>query len=539
MRVSRYGTLSLLCAALLLAEAPRAQAQAEGGPLDSALERAQAEQSTGQYARAAADYACAVALDPAQPELWANRGVMEYLSGQTAPSIVSLKRALSLNSTLVTPMVFLGKDYVQTGKPQLALPYLKRAHALHPEDAEILFTLGKAQQALQQPESAASAFAEAARLAPTNSGAWFGLGVASMAIIAKHGRELADTQAHSVWARALYADELFAQGRPAEALDTYNTLAAGASPAQLATLAQVLRQMRDHPDIFALPPASQQPLRTLSETLTAKTGAGAQQRCDPVSAAAQAAHAVQPLQRAACSYWAGDYQTSTAASAQALAQSPGNAEALYWSIKSNERRAVAALTRFEDLAPQSAATYDLIGDLYRRQRQPDSALAAYRKALAIDAHDAPAQLGAAAVFLSEGDADKTISLAQAALADRPGDIQLNLLVAEALVDKHQFSDALPYLEQCANAPPDLAPRVHALLGRVYADLGRFSQAISQLLLALPIDQDGSLHFQIARLYRKTGHPAEARKADADAQILIHKRMANAAVALHETSTAQP
>jgi hypothetical protein len=46
---------------------------------------------------------------------------------------------------------------------------------------------------------------------------------------------------------------------------------------------------------------------------------------------------------------------------------PEDPEAFYWSVKANEQRAVAALAQFESLSPHSPATYDMVGDLYRRR----------------------------------------------------------------------------------------------------------------------------------------------------------------------------
>src|SRR5450432_3284341 len=110
-------TLLLLLLIGLLVPCPSI-GQAQG--LDELLQKAVAAQSSGNYADAAALYAGATARSPATPELWSNRGVMEYLAGHADASIASLKHALRLNSSLFTPTLFLGKAYVQTGQPVLA-----------------------------------------------------------------------------------------------------------------------------------------------------------------------------------------------------------------------------------------------------------------------------------------------------------------------------------------------------------------------------------------------------------------------------------
>src|SRR5580698_6879409 len=105
--IPRHALLPILLAILLTTCPLHGQAQ----DIDAAIERAQTEQSAGQYAKAAADYAQATSFDPDTPELWANRGVMEYLAGEIDASIASLKHALLLNPKLFTPLLFIGKAY--------------------------------------------------------------------------------------------------------------------------------------------------------------------------------------------------------------------------------------------------------------------------------------------------------------------------------------------------------------------------------------------------------------------------------------------
>ncbi|WP_158748264.1 tetratricopeptide repeat protein [Acidobacterium sp. S8] len=181
----------------------------------------------------------------------------------------------------------------------------------------------------------------------------------------------------------------------------------------------------------------------------------------------------------------------------------------------------------------------MVGDLYRHQCQPDNAMSEYAKALAIDSHDPAAQLGMAAIQLSEGHPEQAVLLAQAALADRPQDLQLNLMMSEALVASHQYTEAKSYLEKCLDAPADLLPQVHGLLGRVDAAEGKTSSAIQQLELALPSDKDGSLHYQLSRLYRKSGDTARAQKATVEAQALANARLVSATIAIRETTALNP
>lgn len=498
--------------------------------LDELLEKARAAQSSGRYAEAAAIYARATTLAPATPELWSNRGVMENLAGQIGPSIISLKHALRLKPSLYIPMLFLGKGYIQSGKPELAVPYLNHAHLLQPNDSEVLLTLAKADAALNRPREAASAYAAAARLTPDNAALWLGLGTASLNVIATDGRDLATNQPQSVWARALLADELLAQGRPLEAADIYSVVFAKATPAQQATFAHTVSWLESHPDLFPIPANSRTALQTLGKQVDSFNDEASLLGCGATAAL---------LDAAACAFWAGDYEHSAAQAYKALERSPEDPEALYWSIKSNERMAVAALARFEDLAPRSAVSFDMVGDLYRDQRRMDSALGEYRKALEVDPHDPGALLGSIVADIATSRFDEAAAADRLALADRPQDAQLNLLMADVLAAHNHFVEARPYLAKCTTGPPEIQPRVHLLLARADVEEGSIEAAIREYQLALPGDQDGSVSFQLSRLYRKTGNLVLAQQAEDRAKALIAGRRAKAIIEVREMTGGSP
>jgi predicted Zn-dependent protease len=92
-----------------------------------------------------------------------------------------------------------------------------------------------------------------------------------------------------------------------------------------------------------------------------------------------------------------------------------------------------------------------------------------------------------------------------------GDGEINLLMGEILVAELKYPDAEPFLKRGLPSRPDLQPRVHALLGRVYAALGREKEAIEELRQGVASDEDGGIYYQFARLYHKAG---DAKAANA-------------------------
>jgi Tfp pilus assembly protein PilF len=85
-------------------------------------------------------------------------------------------------------------------------------------------------------------------------------------------------------------------------------------------------------------------------------------------------------------------------------------------------------------------------------------------------------------------------------------------MANILVYRHEFDQAEPYARIALHGDPSSLPRVHALLAKIYAFRGHIREAIAELKQALPDDPDGSLHYQIARLYQQVGDEKAASEA---------------------------
>jgi predicted Zn-dependent protease len=71
---------------------------------------------------------------------------------------------------------------------------------------------------------------------------------------------------------------------------------------------------------------------------------------------------------------------------------------------------------------------------------------------------------------------------------------------------------LSHLGKSLHSNPQMLPRVHALIGKVYAETDRTRDAIQELKLGASSDEDGSIHYLLARLYRKQGDVKDAGAA---------------------------
>jgi len=215
---------------------------------------------------------------------------------------------------------------------------------------------------------------------------------------------------------------------------------------------------------------------------------------------------------ASCSFYAGDFQTTSAA-AQRLKTNPAIREqGLYWESKADQKLAIAALIRAGEIDADSPRMHVLLGDVFRQKRRWDDAEAEYRKAVDLDPNSHSARLSLAIDLFSELKNDEAFTIDRKLLEEDPNDPEANLLAGEILVQRSLYSEAEPYLSRCQNLKPEFAPRLHALLGQVYAETDRIPAAISEYKAGLSGDDDGSTHFKLGRLYQKAGDTNAAEEA---------------------------
>lgn len=226
---------------------------------------------------------------------------------------------------------------------------------------------------------------------------------------------------------------------------------------------------------------------------------------------------------AACAFFTGDDQLTARAASALQAAQPKSLEALYWSIQADERLALRALARFQQLEPDSARSHLLLGDIYHQLDRHDDAQAEYQKALTIAPGDPAALLGLATAYLSNNNNDGAIETAKIALATAPDDPELNLILGEALLAKYDYAGAEASLRKALRVKPQMQPHVHALIGKIYAETGRSGEAIEELKLAASSDEDGSIQYLLARLYRKLGNTEAANAALARMKTIKDRR----------------
>ncbi len=238
-----------------------------------------------------------------------------------------------------------------------------------------------------------------------------------------------------------------------------------------------------------------------------------------------------------CAYLTGNYSATRKAALKLVSNPATEAEGLYWETRAVQKLASQALARASATDPGSPKLHVLLGDIYSQQKAFPDAKAEYRKALALRPEDVGALFGLSLALLANNENDEAFALAQSALQKNPDDPELNAVMGEILSNRDDFLGAEAYLKKSFNTKPEYVSRVHALLGNVYAKTNRVPEAIAELTQALPGDKDGSLHYQIARLYLKVGDRASAEQNFAETKKLQQQGLMHATVAMQQGQNA--
>ena len=237
-----------------------------------------------------------------------------------------------------------------------------------------------------------------------------------------------------------------------------------------------------------------------------------------------------------CSFYTADFKTSSLVARRLKEKPEARIQGLYWESKADQKLAIEALVRAGEIDADSPRMHVLLGDVFRQKRRWDEAEAEYRKAIVLDPRSRSARLSLAITLFSQLKNDEAFELDQSLLAEDANDPEANLLAGEILVQRNQFSKAEPYLLKCRDLKPELLPRYHALLGKIYGETDRISDAIAEYKLGLSSDENGSLHYQLARLYLKTGNKVAGEEAFKESKRLVTRWNDRARVVLQQMST---
>jgi predicted Zn-dependent protease len=114
------------------------------------------------------------------------------------------------------------------------------------------------------------------------------------------------------------------------------------------------------------------------------------------------------------------------------------------------------------------------------------------------------------------DYEGALSVFKGLVRQRPESAELDYLLGDTLLDLQRTEEAIPLLRHALQADPQLLA-AHRSLARAELAVGNAAAAIPHLKVALTSDEDGSLHYQLARAYQATGKSQLAKQILLDYQ----------------------
>jgi tetratricopeptide (TPR) repeat protein len=207
---------------------------------------------------------------------------------------------------------------------------------------------------------------------------------------------------------------------------------------------------------------------------------------------------------------------------KAQAEDHNNLSALYWTQECARRLAEQSFEQIAQIAPGSYFVHLLKAQTWEEQENPELAIREYRLAI-------QQRPGAVLPRILVGHLEWKWLCFDAALADlrkalamAPWDPMVNYLIGDSLVEEQQPRQALAYLNRALAMRPGFLD-AEASLGRALAVLGDLQQAAGDLEKAAPADRNGSIHYDLFRVYLRMGKKDLAARSLAQAKELRVRR----------------
>jgi tetratricopeptide (TPR) repeat protein len=203
-----------------------------------------------------------------------------------------------------------------------------------------------------------------------------------------------------------------------------------------------------------------------------------------------------------------------------LDQAPTDPEILYAAYRINTDLAGEALLSLSLAAPQSAQMQQAIAHELERIRDLPGAIAAFRRAIAIDPNLPGIHFELAeALHGSDSQADRTQAEHEYAIAleKNPHEVQAAVRLGDLQADRGDLDSAAGLYERALTQQPNNADAALGL-ARVYSEKNENEKALPLLEQVLKEDPTNMLaHFRLSALYRKMRRPEDAKRELAEYQ----------------------
>jgi len=426
--------------------------------------------AAGKVEQAIEIYRELVQVSPNDPGLQLNLGIALHRAGRDREAILPLQEAVHTQPDLFPANLFLAAAYMGIGTPEKAIPPLSKAVQLQPQNADLQQELAAALLSLDRFQEAAEHYQKLTELVPRNPGAWAGLCQCYGALSQEESERLGRMAKDSAYWFALMAEARLESQQFKSAFYLYRQALERAPGLRgiHTQLAEIYRQT-GHSDWAA---SEQEKEKNLpAPDCTAR--------------------------KAECDFFTGHY-----AEAIAAAGSHATPEALYWRTLAYNALANHAYAKLQQLPP-SAESHQVTAMLRRTQSRYREEVEEWRQALKLAPHDADIETQLAVALIQIGDHEAARTILQRLVQGYPDSPYINYMLGDTLSKLQKPAEGIPYLETAVRRDPHLLA-AQSSLARAYVQVGEGPKAIPHLKAALPIDDDGSLRYQLARAYTATG-----------------------------------
>jgi predicted Zn-dependent protease len=414
---------------------------------------------------------------PGNPGLVLNLGLAEEMAGHPSEAISRFEEVLKIEPKNVRALTSLATVQLQTNHPQLALAPLKKLLTLEPSNTAARGMLAEALMALAQFDEAAAQYRKLTEDSAADARSWYGLVKAYESLEARSFDRISQDAPQSPYVAALigysrldrqqYPSAFFFFRQAEEKLPKLRGLHAA--------LAKVYQET-GHADWAAIEEKEEESLPSPS--------------CSASSAE--------------CYFVQNRFLESAKASATNL-----TAPSLFWGVKAYHQLALEAFARFAS-QPESVEMHALNAEILHSHKQDNEAANEWRAALRLAPGNRRLEGELATSLFLAHDYKSAVDLIQKLLPGSPNSPDLNFMMGESLLRTEQPDQAIRYLEIALRADSEMLP-AHASLGLALSKLDRGGDAIPHIEKALALDDDGSLHYTLARAYQQAGNAQRSRE----------------------------
>lgn len=472
-----------LLALLLLASSQLASAQS--AELAAKSKAGTDAMAAGRYDEAVTIYLELAKALPDDAGILTNLGMAQSMAGRPREAIKPLERAVKLQPSLHPAWLFLGGAYLEAGEPAASLKPLTRAVATDPRSVKARQVLAEAYLALERFEDAGRELQKLTELDPNSAPAWYGLGQSHEAQARLAFDQLRRLAPNSPYESLLTADVLASQEKYSEAVELYRE-----------ALQKLPRMRAAHEAIAEVYEQAGEADRAADERKQIES-------LPPPDCVRD---------RPECEFRAGRYHEAMAA-----LKDRKDAESHYWRARTHNELAVAAFSRLEEL-PASPESHAFRAELYRSRGRHLESVSELQKAAKLAPGDRRIQRELATSLYLSRDYEAAEPLLQDLLKQEPASAELSFLYGDTLLQAGKGEKAIPLLEAAVARSAALTD-ARVSLARAYLQQGRHKEAIPHLKAALETDEDGSLHYQLARAYQATGQAELAKQMMAKYQAI--------------------